>query len=68
MGHRTANFTPAVQGEWIESDHGSYICSMCGEDWALNDGTSAENNMNYFPRCGAIMEDVLDERRRIYNS
>lgn len=23
-----ANFTPAVQGRWIESDHGSYICSM----------------------------------------
>lgn len=52
-----ANFTPAVHGRWIESDHGSYVCSMCGEDWVLNDGTPAENNMNYCPRCGARMEE-----------
>lgn len=59
---------PIARCEWIESDHGSYICSACGEDWVLNDGTPEENHMNYCPRCGAIMEDVLDERRRIYNS
>lgn len=57
-----ANFTPAVQGRWIESDHGSYICSLCYEDWMLNDGTPEENHMNYCPRCGARMGDALDGR------
>lgn len=46
---------PVVHGDWIESDHGSYICSVCGEDWVLNDGTPLENNMRYCPHCGARM-------------
>lgn len=48
--------TPVVHGEFIESDYGSYICSVCGEDWVLNDGTPKENNMRHCPRCGARMD------------
>lgn len=56
---RAAHIT---QGHWIESDHGSYVCSACGEDWVLNDGNPEENHMNYCPRCGARMDGALDGR------
>lgn len=56
------NVAPVARGEWIESDHGSYVCSLCGEDWLLNDGTPEENHMNYCPRCGARMGDALGGR------
>lgn len=51
----SAGVVPVVHGDWIESDHGSYICSVCGEDWMLYAGTPEENHMNYCPRCGARM-------------
>ena len=54
----TADVAPVAHGHWIESDHGSYLCSVCGEDWTLNDGTPDENDMNYCPRCGARMEET----------
>ena len=53
----TADVAPIVHGYWFESDHSSYVCSVCGEDWMLNDGTPDENHMNYCPRCGAKMEE-----------
>lgn len=50
------------RGEWteIEDYNGDfhYQCSVCGEEWYFIDGTPADNNANYCPRCGAKMEDV----------
>ena len=44
------------KGYWEDFDCGnSYRCTSCGEIWTLNDGTPAENNMNYCPKCGADM-------------
>lgn len=52
------------RGEWteIEDYDGDfhYQCSVCGEEWYFIDGTPADNNANYCPRCGAKME-VQDE-------
>lgn len=62
----TADVAPVAHGYWIESDHGSYLCSVCGEDWTLNYGTPDENNMNYCPQCGAIMDlqqPMLEENK-----
>ena len=59
---RCTELTPVVCGEWIESDHGSYICSVCGEDWMLTDGTPSENHMRYCPSCGAKMDgEAIEE-------
>ena len=48
------------RGEWteIEDYDGDfhYQCSVCGEEWYFIDGTPADNNANYCPRCGAKME------------
>lgn len=50
------------QGYWEEiSDYGGwgdthYRCSVCGEEWYLEDGNPKENNMNFCPRCGARMD------------
>lgn len=48
---------PRMHGRWEEVDDGwnewYYRCSACGCEWFLEDGTPAENGMNYCPRCGA---------------
>lgn len=40
-------------------DDYAWVCSVCGETWVLNDGTPAENNMNYCPNCGASMQSNI---------
>ena len=48
------------RGKWTEIedyDGGFYYqCSVCGEEWYFTEGTPADNNANYCPRCGAKME------------
>ena len=55
-----ATVRPTVPGKWEEQylldDYIVYICSACGETWALDDGTPEENGMNFCPRCGATMQ------------
>ena len=49
------------RGEWEEiSEYNGwgdthYRCSVCGEEWYLEDGTPKQNNMNFCPQCGADM-------------
>ena len=49
------------RGKWEEiSEYNGwgdthYRCSVCGEEWYLEDGTPKQNNMNFCPRCGADM-------------
>ena len=54
---------PVVHGRWEEVDDGwgewYYRCSACGCEWFLEDGTPAENGMNYCPRCGAKMDGLM---------
>lgn len=56
----TVDAEPVRHGRWIEIedswDDCHYQCTGCGEEWYLDDGTPAENNMNYCPHCGAKMD------------
>lgn len=58
-GKRKTVAVPVARGRWIEIKDGwgdcCYRCSECGEEWVLDAGTPAENNMNYCPVCGAEM-------------
>ena len=37
-----------------DSYDGSFFeCSECGERWELTCGSTADNNLNFCPRCGA---------------
>jgi DNA-directed RNA polymerase subunit RPC12/RpoP len=57
-----ADVQPVKHGYWEEvTDYGGwgdthYRCSVCGEEWYLEDGKPKDNNMNFCPRCGSRME------------
>lgn len=58
---------PVKHGKWEEvTDYGGwgdthYRCSVCGEEWYLEDGKPKDNNMNFCPRCGARMDGDRDD-------
>lgn len=56
----TGEIAPVVHGRWEEVDDVwgdvHYRCSACDYEWFLEDGTPAENGMNYCPHCGAKMD------------
>lgn len=58
----SADVKPVKRGYWEEViDYGGwgdthYRCSVCGEEWYLEDGKPKDNNMNFCPRCGARMD------------
>ena len=55
----------ALKGQWEKIDHieeNVYFCTHCNLAWLLsNDYTPIENQMNYCPRCGAKMEDAVND-------
>lgn len=59
---KAADVQPVKRGYWEElTDYGGwgdthYRCSVCGEEWYLEDGTPQQNNMNFCPKCGARMD------------
>lgn len=61
----TVDAVPVKHGRWKEVDDGwdgvYYECSECGLSWALNDGTPEENEMCYCPKCGARMDERLED-------
>lgn len=62
----SADVQPVKHGKWEElTDYGGwgdthYRCSVCGEEWYLEDGTPQQNNMNFCPRCGSRMDGDID--------
>ena len=63
----SADVQPVKHGYWEEvTDYGGwgdthYRCSVCGEEWYLEDGKPKDNNMNFCPQCGAKMDAEPDE-------
>lgn len=63
---KAADVQPVKRGKWEEvTDYGGwgdthYRCSVCGEEWYLEDGKPKDNNMNFCPWCGARMDGDTD--------
>ena len=56
---------PVQHGEWILNpcnlyNDATWVCSVCGNEWVLIDGTPLDNQMNYCPKCGARMDGGTD--------
>lgn len=52
-----------IQGEWETDDvddENVYVCSICGKEWLLDDGTPEENEMRFCPRCGSDMRGSMN--------
>ena len=55
-------------GEWKEIEEQGgwgdtfYRCSVCNEEWLLNDGKPKDNNMNFCPQCGSRMGGDKNEQ------
>lgn len=45
-----------VPCKWKNEDE--FWESTCGLSWWLTDGTPAENNMNFCPKCGGCITEV----------
>ena len=64
---KAADVAPVRHGRWERRNMGlwdedyAYVCSVCGEVWNLIDSTPEDNNMNYCPNCGALMDGKEDE-------
>ena len=60
--YELADVAPVRHGRWERRNMGlwdedyAYVCSVCGEVWNLIDSTPEDNNMNYCPNCGALMD------------
>lgn len=54
---KSEDVKPVVHGTWncVNEDENVYMCSACGYEYILNDGTPQDNEMNYCCRCGADM-------------
>lgn len=57
----TIDAEPVRHGEWILNpcnlyNDATWVCSECGNEWVLIDGTPLDNQMNYCPKCGARMD------------
>jgi hypothetical protein len=50
------------RADWTRHDdpeEGAYYeCGCCGVRWALESGTLKDNEMNYCPKCGAVVEEA----------
>ena len=60
---------PVRHGEWILNpcnlyNDATWVCSVCGNEWVLIDGTPLDNQMNYCPKCGARMDGGTDNGYR----
>ena len=63
---------PVWHGEWKRDgevyDDATWICSVCGHEWVLIDGTPQENDMHYCPKCGAKMDGGIRHESDHQNS
>lgn len=55
-----ADVAPVRHGRWEKNDYlfldTLYRCSVCGEEFYLENGTPQENQYYYCPNCGARMD------------
>lgn len=61
----TLSFGKTSDGTWncVNENENVYMCSACGYEYILNDGTPQDNEMNYCCRCGADMRgDELESK------
>lgn len=40
-----------------------YSCSVCGDQWSLENGNPTENGMRYCPFCGAKLDLERNENK-----
>lgn len=57
----SADVAPVRHGRWEKRDDlfldTLYRCSVCGEEFYLENGTPQENQYYYCPNCGAKMDE-----------
>ena len=59
--NKVVDVQPVKRGRWEEREgYGGwgdtyYRCSVCGNDWAFEDGTPKDAEWDYCPKCGADM-------------
>lgn len=50
----------------IEEDYNVWSCSNCECAWRIEEGTPANNNVNYCPECGARIKGIIGLREDKY--
>ena len=61
----TEDVAPVVHAHWKEfEDYSGAVypeCSRCGLVWWLDEGTAEDNEMYYCPKCGAKMDEEVED-------
>ena len=64
----SADVAPVRHGRWEKNDYlfidTLYRCSVCGEEFYLENGTPQENQYYHCPCCGSKMDGGDDDEKR----
>lgn len=58
---KPADVAPVRHGRWECGEENSWWCSVCDEEFYLEDGTPQENEYRYCPNCGARMDEEAND-------
>ena len=57
----SADVAPVRRGRWECGEENSWWCSVCDEEFYLEDGTPQENGYRFCPNCGARMDGGIED-------
>jgi len=52
------------QYDQTDDDRGVWECSECGEEWVIETGNPFENNMQFCPKCGRLINSISWEENQ----
>ena len=49
-----------IKTRWVFQNEGFYECSYCDYSFFIEAGTLQENEINYCPKCGSLIDAIIE--------